>query len=307
MNKKLPMLTVICPVFNEAEVIPLFFKRFLKVCNQLKSKYLINLLFINNASTDKTYHVIQNLMEPYKFIYLITLSSNVGYQKSLDCGIRNAKGDLICFIDVDCEDPREMILDFINLYEKGYDLVYGIRLDRHEHRLVIKARNYFYYLLRKVADDDVILFMAEFCLMTSEVRNAVVSHQSSFPFIRSCISRVGFKRIGIEYKRERRIAGETHYNLFGMIIFAIAGILSSSTLPLRLPIYVLPFWILGAIITTFFFIKTMNLWYLFTGIVISIFYFGFSIAFIALYIARAYRNTLNYPNYFINHKLTRFQ
>lgn len=304
-NKK--RLTVICPVFNESETIPLFFQRFNVVAEKISKTYDVNLLFLNNNSSDKTYEVIYGLMQSYKYIYMITLSSNVGYQKSLDCGIRNAKGDLICFIDVDCEDPPEMILDFVGYYERGYDLIYGIRVDRNENYAIKKLRNFFYYSLKKVADDNIILFMAEFCLMTSEVRDAIISHNSSFPFIRSYISRVGYNKIGIEYKRDKRIAGATHYNILGMIIFAVAGILSSSTLPLRLPIYIFPLWILVSSCLGVLYINSTNVWYLFYSISFTLIYFSFSIAFIALYVGRAYKNILNYPNYFIDHKNSFFQ
>lgn len=304
---KKPHLTIICPVFNEETVINLFFNRIFPVIKKLNSHYQVDLLFINNASTDKTYDAIQKIRKLQKFVYLITLSNNVGYQKSLDCGVRNAKGDIICFIDVDCEDPPEMIIDFIRLYEKGYDLVYGVRIDRHENYIVKKARNYFYTFLRQVADDEVILYMAEFCLMTSEVRNAVILHETSFPFIRTHISRVGFNRTGIEYKRQKRIAGESHYNLLGMAVFAVAGILSASTLPLRLPIYLFPLFIFLTALFGMLYLNTINLIYIFIAILVVITYFGFAIAFIALYVARTYKNVLGYPNYFIDHRLTNFQ
>ena len=238
----LEKITIVCPVHNEDGVISFFLERMLQVRDQLISRYEMDILFLNNASTDKTYKVIESFRSKFPFIYVITLSSNVGYQRSLDCGLRNVKGDVICFIDVDCEDPPEMLLDFVALYEKGYDLVYGERVDRVEGSFLKKIRKFFYHIVKRVADDDIILYMAEFSLFTSEVRDAVINDNNSFPFIRSSIARVGFNRIGIPYKRHERIAGQTHYNFTRMFVFAVAGILTASTLPLRAPIFLFPFW-----------------------------------------------------------------
>lgn len=289
-EKKLPHLTIICPVYNEEKVVPLFFERALQVIMELSARYQVDLLFLNNASTDGTYQVIENLRRSYAFVYVITLSSNVGYQRSLDCGLRNAKGDVITFIDVDCEDPPEMLLEFVKYYAQGYDLVYGERVDREENRLIKMLRNLFYHIVHRVADEDIILYMAEFSLITAEVRDAIVADHNSFPFIRSSIARVGFHRIGIPYKRDRRIEGETHYNLLGMTVFAIAGILSSSTLPLRVPIYLLPFWLLLTAVLGAEQIATNNPWLLLVNALSASAYIGGTAAFTALYVARTYKN-----------------
>ena len=300
-------LTIICPVYNEESVVEPFFNRIYPVIQKIKNVYNVNLLFINNASTDNTLEAIEKLHRKYKFIYFITLTTNVGYQRSLECGLNQAKGDVICFIDVDCEDPPEMILDFLVFYKNGYDLIYGIRTDREENKIVKKARNLFYHILKGVADEEVILFMAEFSLMSDEVRNAVIQHKSSFPFIRSYISRVGFRRVGIEYKRQKRIGGKTHYNFWGMTIFAVAGILASSTLPLRLPIYLFPFWFLVSLVLVFYQFNSGNLIFLYVNLMLFFLYFGLTLSFIALYVGRGYKNTLSYPNYFIHKKLSFLQ
>jgi len=303
----LPQLTIICPVHNEEKVVPLFFERSLPVIKELSARYQVDLLFLNNASTDGTYQAIEKLRQEHEFVYVITLSSNVGYQRSLECGLRNAKGNVITFIDVDCEDPPEMILEFVKYYEQGYDLVYGERVDREEIRPIKMLRKLFYHIVHRVADEDIILYMAEFSLITSEVRDAMVQDHNSFPFIRSSIARVGFHRIGIPYKRHRRIAGETHYNLLGMTIFAIAGILSASTLPLRVPIYLLPFWLLLTAVLGAAQIVTGNPWFLLANALSASAYLGGTAAFTALYVARTYKNGLGRPNYIIYRRYTHMQ
>ena len=304
MDTEKKLITVVCPVHNEEKVIPLFFDRISPVISELSGQYRVNLLFINNASTDSSYQAISHLRERHPFVYVISLSKNYGYQCSLECGLRNAEGDIIVFIDVDCEDPPEMILEFVRLYEQGNDIVYGKRVDREEIHVIKWMRKLFYHIVYRVADEDIILYMAEFSLMTSEVRDAVIESHDSFPFIRSSISRVGFKRAGIPYKRHRRIAGETHYNLINMTLFAIAGILSSTTLPLRLPIYIFPFWLILTALLGTAQIMTGSSWFLLINILSVCAYIGGTAAFTALYVARTYKNGLGHPNYVIHKRYT---
>ena len=303
----LPKLTIICPVYNEEKVIYLFFDRVKQVISELSARYQIDLVFLNNASTDGTYDLLNELRQSHGFVYVITLSRNVGYQRSLECGLNNVLGDIFAFIDVDCEDPPEMILEFIKYYEQGYDIVYGERLDREENRAIKSLRKLFYHIVQSAADEDIILYMAEFSLFTSEVRDAIVQDKNSFPFIRSSIARVGFRRIGIPYKRHRRIAGETNYNLLGMAIFAIAGILSASTLALRLPIYLLPLWLMLTVLLGIEQIETGNPWFLLANLILAATYLGGAIAFTALYVARTYKNSLGRPNYLIHRRFTHLQ
>src|SRR5260370_14521814 len=98
--------------------------------------------------------------------------------------------------------------------------------------------------------------MAEFSLFTREVRDAVLNENTSFPFLRASIARVGFRRAAIPFKREKRIAGNTHYNLIRLSVFAVAGILSASTLFLRLPIYLLPLWLLCLLLLCIGYVST---------------------------------------------------
>lgn len=296
-------LTVICPVYNEQVSVPIFAERMKSVREQLADRYDVELLFSNNASTDGTLAEILEFREANPFVYVITLSRNVGYQASLECGLRTARGDLFVFIDVDCEDPPEMILDFIKHFEEGgYDIVYGERVDREEPKLVMWARKVFYRVLKAVADEEVILDMAEFSLMTREVRDAIVEDSTSFPFIRASIGRVGFSRKGIPYKRHRRVAGQTNFRGFSLVYFAIAGILSSSTLFLRLPIQTLFFWLAAVATVCVARVYVHSRWLDAALIFLFAAYFGSAVAFIAIYTGRTYKNSLRRPNFVISEK-----
>ncbi len=301
-------LTVICPVFNEEALISIYSQRMKQVREQLLPRYEVDLLFTNNASTDGTLKELQKLRQEHPFVYVITLSRNFGYQASLECGLRMAKGDLLVFIDVDCEDPPEMILDFVKLYEEGdYDIVYGERFDREEPALLVWGRKLFYRLLKVVADEDVILDMAEFSLITEAVRDAMVQDRSSFPFIRASIGRVGFVRHGVRYKRHRRVAGQSHFRFWELVYFAVAGILSSSTLFLRLPMQTFPFWLVAVAILSLARVCFDSKWLDAALILLTASYFGAAVSFIAVYTGRTYKNSLGRPNFIINKKLSYMQ
>jgi len=295
-----PLLTILCPVYNEERVIPPFWGRIRPVMEKLSDRYEVHLVFLNNASTDGTVEEIEKIRKAWPTTYLLTMSRNVGYHASLECGLRNVAGDLLVFIDVDCEDPPEMILQFVQKYEQGHDIVYGERVDREEARIIKAARKLFYRILHFVADDDIILDMAEFSLFTNEVREAILSENSSFPFIRASISRVGFRRAAIPFKRQKRIAGESHYNLLGMSIFAIAGILAASTLLLRLPVLLLPLWLLSLLGLGIGYVHTQSMWFLLAMFIVFSAYLGGTLAITSLYVARTYRNGLQRPNAFID-------
>lgn len=303
----LQKITVLCPVYNEEITVPLFFERISKVFEQLKGRYEPNLVFLDNCSQDRTPEIVKDLCAKNPGVYSIVLSRNFGYQCSVECGLRNSKGDFFVVIDVDCEDPPELILEFLKVQETGYDIVYGERVDREEGRLIKAGRKLYYRFTRKVADEHFILDMAEFCLISNEVREAILQDNNSYPFIRASVGRIGYKRIGIPFKRHKRIAGETHYNFWRMSVFAVAGILSSSTLFLRLPIYIFPFWILAMLGLTVGQIVAPNGWLLPVQLWLGFGFSGYTTVFISLYLARVYKNGMNRPNFIVNRKRSLLQ
>lgn len=296
-------LSILCPVFNEEEVTLLFFARMQSVAERLSQRYDVRLVFLNNASQDRTLEIIRSLQTEHQWVNVISLSTNMGYQRSVECGLRTVQSDLYVIIDVDGEDPPEMIETFVEAFEQGFDIVYGERVDREEPRLLKAARRLFYRLMRAVADDAILLDMAEFSLITREVRNAVVADASSFPFIRASIGRVGFRRRAIPYRRHARMAGKTHYNVFRMVTFAAAGILSASTWLLRMTIYTLPVWIATAVALCVAAILG-NDWAIPLLILVIGGYISAALSIVAIYVARIYKNTLGRPNFHIDSKAT---
>ena len=298
-------IAIICPLYNEEKSLLIFIEEIKKVEKKISDKYELDIVFSNNASTDRTLSMLDELSNKYKNIYYYTLSKNFGYQNSLSFALKNTTGDLFIIIDSDGEDPPSMILDFLKKYEEGNDIVYGERVNRPEGFIIKKMRNLFYRVLKFFSDDEIILNMAEFSFFTNEVKEHLIEENSSFPFLRSAISRVGFDLKAIPYSRNERFAGKSNYNFYSMLKFAVAGILASTTLPLRFPIYFFPFW-LG--ISTFLLLGSINnelLWKYF--IFFSIIYLVLILSFISIYLARIYKNGLMRANAYLVGKKSKVQ
>jgi len=231
------------------------------------------------------------------------MSRNFGYQSSVQAGMLYASGDGIIVIDVDCEDPPELILKFIEKWEEGYDIVYGLRGDRPEWWVIKKARNVFYHTLRLIADSDIVLYMAEFALISSHVRDTIVDNKNTFPFLRAEIGYVGFSRFGVPYDRQPRVVGKTHYNLFTMVSFGVAGILTSSTFLMRFFAYLLPFFILFNAVFLFaeiFYLESAQLFK--TLVVMDLVYIISLLTIQGIYSARIYKNGIGRPIFIVDWK-----
>ena len=289
------LISIVTPVFNEAATVGIFHERLAKALAPYAGQYRFEFIFSDNHSTDDTAARIRALRSRDPRVQLLALSRNFGYQASMVAGMRQASGDAIVFIDVDCEDPPEMLPEFIEKWEQGHDIVYGIRERRHEPPHVSLARKLFYRVNRMVADSDILVDVAEFCLMTSEVRDAVAAGLSTFPFIRAEVAHYGFDRVGIRYDRQPRVGGKSHYNVYAMARFAIAGILTSTTVPLRLALYGLPLLLIGNGLLLW--LEATNRWGMAfeTLVSLDLLYIAAAVAFVALYTGRNYRNVVGRP------------
>jgi dolichol-phosphate mannosyltransferase len=210
-------------------------------------------------------------------------------------GMKQASGDAIIFVDGDGEDPPTLIARFLQHWEEGHDVVYGIRERRHEPAHISLARKLFYRVNKMIADSDILVDVAEFGLITAEVRDAVVVGLSTFPFIRAEVAHYGFRRIGIRYDRNPRLGGASHFNAYGMARFAVAGILTSTTVPLRLALYGLPTLILGNV--ALLWLEATGRWGMAFETLVAgdLLYIATALAFVALYTGRNYRNVVGRP------------
>ncbi len=303
-KKKKSLISIVCPVFNEEVAIPLFYNRLNSVLQKIKNQCDFEIIFTNNSSSDRSLEELLKLKQKDSRVKIITYSRNFGYQASILGGLTYASGEAILFIDVDCEDPPELIPEFVNKWQEGFDIVFGIRGNRPEPKIITAMRKLFYRIMKIAADTDIILDMAEFSLITQRVKNEIVKNGNTFPFIRAEIAFSGFRKFGIKYDRQVRIAGDTHYNLYGMTKFALAGILSISTFPLRIGVYLWPplllFNILMLVCVKIFesiFAATLLL-------SVDLLYLISLVTAIGLYVARIYKNGINRPVFIVDWSLS---
>ena len=295
-NKKLAILV---PLYNEEDCINIFFNRMSKVIEKIVSEYNVTLYFLNNCSTDKSLEIIKNLHSDTFTIKYISYSKNLGYQASLVGGLNSIKSDLYFIVDADNEDPPEMLLDFLKKYNEGYKIVFGRRKDRHEFYLIKTLRKVYYRLVHYIADHDFIVDSAEFSLFDNQVKNIILKNNSNSPFVRAELGFAGFKRYGIDYKREKRAAGISNYFITSPT-FIIASIISTTSFPLRLIAYT------NILIFLYSFMHYIIFSNFFFNIGFLIIIFMLELAILAIYIARIYKNQIARPIYTIDYENSNF-
>jgi len=302
MDRK-PLISIICPVYNEEHAVPLFYERLRGAIDPLMPRYDFELIFTNNRSTDGTLSVIRSLRDKDPLVQVVTLSRNFGYQASVLAGISYSVGDATVVIDVDCEDPPELIPQFIAKWEEGFDIVYGLRANRPEPQALVWVRKMFYRLLRLMADTDIVLDMAEFALVSARVRNVMRDNKNTYPFLRAEIGYSGFLRHGITYNRQQRVTGKSYYNLWGMILFGAAGILSVSTFPIRIALYALP--LVGLVNVLLLALDLLGLAFAFKALVVLDLMYAITLLTThGLYLARIYKNDIGRPVFIIDWNLS---
>ena len=295
-------LAVVVPSFNESESVGPFYDAAKVVLDRLPVDW--SLIFVNDASTDDTLDKILALRVIDPRVRVATLSRNFGYHAALIAGLSNADSDLYAIVDVDGEDPPEMLEKFHAELEKGAQTAYGIRSDRPEAAYLIFFRWLFYWINERIADGPTRLWMAEFSMFTRAVRDAVLANKTTFPFLRAELSYVGLRMEGVPYTRRARRYGRTHYNFFRMALFAVGGFLASSTFPLRLAFYSAA--VFGLVYALLW--PALGLSLVEAGALASVMGFLYvllTVPMLALYLARTYKNVTGRPVYFLDQERSR--
>lgn len=296
-------LAVIVPVHNErANIVP-FYVRARAVLESLPGLGDWSVVFVNDGSDDGSLEEILKLRAADDRVKIITLSRQFGYHAVLVAGLSLVERDLYAIVDVDCEDPPELLAKFYEAICDGAQVAYGIRSKRQEPRLITLGRKLFYHSMRRVADGETVVWMAEFSMFARQVRDAILAPRTTYPFLRAEIGYVGFKRVGIPYYRARREHGKSHYNMFKLAKFSIAAILSSSTFPLRFVLYMAMF------IGVAFPLCVVGLGLSRSGTVmlaavVSMYFLLTSVSFISLYLARTYKNVVARPVFIVEKEQT---
>jgi polyisoprenyl-phosphate glycosyltransferase len=295
-------LNVIVPSYNESQNVPYFYGRARQALEMLAGLDW-NLIFINNSSSDDTIDQIMRLRAADPRVKIITLSRNFGYHAALVAGLSSVESDLYAIVDVDCEDPPELLVDLYKGIQDGAEVAYGVRSNRDEPTLITFGRKLFYLANRGVADSEIVMWMGEFSMFTKQVRDAVLTPRTTFVSVRAEMGYVGFRRVGIPYRRAKRKYGETHYNLWRMAIYAILSILSGTTFPLRLVLY------LALLVGTGF---PIYIWTrrpgpagaVMAAAVSCLYFLVLTIPLISLYLARVYKNQVQRPMFVVDQTRT---
>ncbi|GAB2693837.1 glycosyltransferase family 2 protein [Paenibacillus thermoaerophilus] len=228
--------TVIVPVYNEEEVIAHTYARLRETMDTLGEPY--ELLFVNDGSRDKTASILEGICAEDPRVRLLDFSRNFGHQIAITAGMDHARGDAVVIIDADLQDPPKVILEMIDKWKQGYEVVYGKRLKRKGETLFKKVTAMlFYRFLRSMTSVDIPVDTGDFRLMDRKVVDVMRGLKEKNRFVRGLVSWVGFRQTAVEYVREERFAGETKYPLRKMIKFALDAITSFSFKPLRLATY----------------------------------------------------------------------
>lgn len=228
------LITVVVPVFNEIKVLDAFYARIKRLADAADA-YQWEIIFVDDGSSDGSYEKLVTFADDDERVKLIKFTRNFGHQMAITAGISKASGDAVAVIDSDLQDPPEVIVHFVAKWEEGYDVVYGVRQKREgESKIKLLTAAAFYRTLRQLTNVDIPVDTGDFRLVDRKVVNAFLRLRERDRFVRGLVSWLGFKQIGVPYHRESRYAGETKYPMKKMIKFAIDGITSFSTIPLKL-------------------------------------------------------------------------
>ena len=315
MSENKPKLCIVIPCYNEEEVLPITAPMFLDKINELIGLGLISeeskILFVNDGSKDKTWEIIENLSNTDDKFIGISQSRNRGHQAAVLAGLMEAKDEFDITISIDCDgqDDINAMNEMVTKYLEGYEVVYGVRSKRDTDTFFKRFTAESFYKLLKWMGAEVVFNHADYRLISSKVLNEFAKYKEVNIFLRGLIPLVGFKSTTVEYKREERIAGESHYPLKKMLALAFDGITSLSVKPIRMItsvgmiISILSLIIICWAIITHLFGNSIAGW---ASIIAMISFFGglqmICIGIIGEYIGKIYLETKARPRYIISER-----
>lgn len=196
------------------------------------------IIYVDDGSSDNTLKILKELQQQDARVGIVVLSRNFGHQIAVTAGLDSANGDAVAIIDADLQDPPEVILEMLTLWRQGVDVAYGARLERDgETAFKLWTAKAFYRFMNRLSDTSIPLDTGDFRLMDRKAVDALLAMPERDRFIRGMVAWTGFWQEPVYYRREARAAGETKYPLGKMLSFATDAILSFSTAPLRLAVY----------------------------------------------------------------------
>jgi dolichol-phosphate mannosyltransferase len=232
-----PIFSVVAPVYNESGSLPEFHRRVAAVMNALGEAW--ELVLVDDGSRDDSADIMRSLAAQDPHVRPVIFARNFGHQLAVTAGLDYCRGQAVVIIDSDLQDPPEVIPDLIARWREGYEVVYAQRTEREgETWFKLFTARMFYRLIQKLTDVDIPMDTGDFRLLDRKVVDVMNGMRERHRFLRGMSVWVGFKQIGVGYKRAARFAGETHYPLKKMIRFASDAITGFSFIPLQIATYI---------------------------------------------------------------------
>ena len=233
-----PVLSIVVPLYNEGGNVSPLLERIAGVTQRLSADLDIEIVLVNDGSTDGTAAAVRREMERQRHVVLVNLSRNFGHQLAATAGLDIATGDAVVLMDGDLQDPPELVEAFVKKWREGFDVVYAVRRERPgESRFKLITASIFYRIVQRLTKIAIPLDAGDFRLMSRRVVDALRRSPERNRFLRGMVSWVGYNQTAIEYDRDVRYAGTTKYPLGKMLRFAMDGITSFSDIPLRFASY----------------------------------------------------------------------
>ncbi len=235
MSQK-PVISVVAPVYNEEGNLELLYRRVSEVLDSTGEPW--ELILVNDGSYDRSPEIMRELHKRDPRVRVIHFARNFGHQNAVTAGMDYARGDAVVLIDADLQDPPEVILQLLEKWREGYQVVYAVRAERKGESWFKRwTAKLFYRLIYRITDVNIPLDTGDFRLMDRQVVDALSAMREHNRFIRGMTSWVGFRQTGVPYVRQERHAGQTKYPLRKMIRFALDAITGFSYFPLQITIY----------------------------------------------------------------------
>lgn len=232
------ILTIVVPCFNEEETIRPFLEATKIVEQEMAQDLVFDYIFVNDGSKDNTLEVLRQVSYEFSNVHYLSFSRNFGKEAALLAGLENATGDLVTVMDVDLQDPPEMLVEMYNLIQNGYDVVGTRRADRKGEPVIRSIfAKMFYKIINAVSDTEMVDGARDFRLMTRQVIDSILELNEVNRFSKGIFSWVGFNVIYLPYENRERVAGETSWNFWSLLRYSIEGFINFSDAPLNFSIW----------------------------------------------------------------------
>ena len=231
-----PVFSIIAPVYNELDTLPELFRRVGEVMDSTGEPW--ELILVDDGSRDGSTERILQMAEQDERVRPVIFARNFGHQIAVTAGLDYSRGDAVVIIDADLQDPPEVILDLIKKWKEGYEVVFAVRAEREgESWFKLMTASFFYRMIYRITDVKIPLDTGDFRLMDRKVVNVMNSMRERHRFLRGMSAWVGFKQVGVPYRRAARFAGSTKYPFSKMFKLALNAITGFSYFPLQLATY----------------------------------------------------------------------